>query len=72
MVQLPSKTCVAEPELLAELRAAGKLVIANSPVRRVLAAPDEAVTPEVIRRQSAPHSPQLDWGGTFLRDCVWL
>ena len=47
VVQLPSKTCVVEPELLAELRAAGKLVIANSPVRWVLAAADEAVTPEV-------------------------
>jgi len=48
VVQLPARTCVAEPELIAELRAAGKLVIANSPVRRVLAAPDEAVTNERV------------------------
>ncbi len=43
VVQLPARACVSEPELLAELRSAGKLIVANSPVRRILSAPEEAM-----------------------------
>ena len=43
VVQLPARVCVSEPDLLAELRSAGKQIVANSPVRRILSAPDEAM-----------------------------
>ena len=43
VVQLPARVCVSEPELITQLRAAGKMIVANSPVRRILSAPDEAV-----------------------------
>ena len=43
VVQLSAKDCVKHPALCAELQAAGKKVVVNSPIRRVLGCPSEEV-----------------------------
>ena len=48
VVQLAAKACVAEPELVEALAAAGKLVVANSPVRQLLSRPDEEATQDAV------------------------
>jgi len=48
VVQLPARTCVSEPTLLARLREAGKLVVCNSPVRRVLPSPEGQVAKAAV------------------------
>ena len=48
VVQLPARVCEAHPDLANRLRAAGKLVVVNSPVRRLLSSPDERACPGAV------------------------